>query len=358
MFISGVSRFILKHCDTDIKNKIPQINNLQLFEIREKKTLKKNAESKICNFKKPWFLLALALLPFVSGLFFANGISADDQPRILILNSNLSVKKYFIMQSQFKKKFKNPTVDIDIGSKWQEEGWLEKTIRKQNPELIFCIGSKAYIQANKLAKDAKMIFSLGINWRRFPRTEKTYVISPESPPLTQLMMYRYFFPDIKKVGVLYSKDNLEWFNLAKSQGKEVGIAVTGTLVEKGQALKGPLMETLQTTDAFWLIPDPVLLSSTKQAEEIFKLAANMKKPVFAYDKVYARFGASFIVSADIPTMAGQAARMASKLLNQKKIRNKVQDPAGSNIAINLEKIEKYGIKVNPKAISSVNEIIE
>lgn len=309
----------------------------------------------------------LARRSLISGVFFfcivflfaPDFLLAGKPGKVLIINSNSSVKKYSRMQTAFKANFTEPTAEMDIGSKWLDEKTAEKTILDVNPGLIFCIGSKAYLLASKVSEDANIIFSLGINWQRFPLTGKTYVIASESQPAMELTMYRYFFPEIKKVGVIYSMDhNKEWFKTAVMSGKEVDIEVLGVSIKKDKEIETALQDILPKVDALWLISDPIVLSDIKQVKRIFELSDAMKKPVFSYDKLFAGFGASLIISADIATMGGQAAKIADNILNKKEITEKVQYPAGSHIAINLKKIEQYGIPLNSKALSSVNDFIE
>ncbi|MGR3319466.1 MAG: ABC transporter substrate-binding protein [Candidatus Anammoxibacter sp.] len=289
----------------------------------------------------------------------ATSVAADKSKKVLILNSNASVKKYFMMQNEFKAKSKYHNVDVDLGSKWKSEKWLKNTIRNANPDLIFCIGSKAYDQASNLAKKIPKIFSLGINWRRMSISENTYVVASEVPVTTQLMMFRYFFPEIKTIGVLYSKtNNKKWYRKAVSEANDMEINIIGKAIKKDAALTEALQDMLPKVDALWLIPDPVILSGKEQVTQIFKESSKFGKPVFAYEKIFGDFGAAFIVSADVPTMARQAAQIAANALAGKDIGAKVQDPAGSYIAINLKKIEMYGVKLNSKAIPSVNDFIE
>lgn len=292
--------------------------------------------------------------------FGKTSASEDAKTKTLVLNSNRSVKKYSTMQSEFKAKFGKPTIEIDIsGSKWADEDWFEDILNEEAPDLIICIGSKAYLLAYKVAKKTDIIFSLGINWRRFPLTKNTYVIASEVPPITTLMMYRYFFPEIKKIGVLYSKKhNKEWFHTAVEEAKEVGMEIVGGTIKKQKEIRTVLNNMLFEVDALWIIPDPVVLSSRNQVEDIFKQCDAMKKPVFAYDKLFADFGAAFIVSADVPTIGGQVAKMATNILDHKEIVDKIQNPAGSYTTIDLEKIEDYGIKVNSRALPTVNDYIQ
>ena len=137
-----------------------------------------------------------------------------------------------------------------------------------------------------------------------------------------------------------------------SNAAEVGIEVIGVPIEKDKEVKAALNTLLPTIDALWLISDPVVLAGTERVKEIFTLCDAMKKPVFAYDKLFANFGAALIISADIATMGKQAAKMANNILNDNKSMEKAQNPAGSYIAINVKKLELYGIPLNSKALSS------
>lgn len=320
---------------------------------------RRNRESKGIVSSSPFLIFSFATILFIALIFSANSNAAEDNKKILILNSNLSVKKYFTMQNEFKAKFNRPTAEIDIGSKWKDEDWLEDAIHKEKPDLIFCIGSKAYIQAGKLSKKTQKILSLGINWQRLSLTKDTFVVASEVPATTQLMMYRYFFPEIDKIGVIYSKSNNEqWVEDAVSEANKMEIEIIGKAVKKKEEIVMELKDILTKVDALWLIPDHIVIASQEQTDQIFELANNLKKPVFTYEKIFGDLGAAFIVSADITTMARQAERIASNIFSGIDISERVQDPAGSYIAINLKKIEMYEIKLNPKALSSVNEFIE
>ena len=56
--------------------------------------------------------------------------------------------------------------------------------------------------------------------------KNTYGVSVELLPSMQLTLYRYFFPGINKIGVVYSKDyNKEWLETVIKSAKDVGITI-------------------------------------------------------------------------------------------------------------------------------------
>ncbi len=147
------------------------------------------------------FLILALLILFIPGTLIAR-----EHKNVLVLNSSLSINKYSIANSEFNYHATNLIGEIDLDSKWLDEKEIKDKIMEMDPDIIYCIGSKAYRMACKVGKDKNIIFSLIINRHRLPVGKNTYGISYELPQSMQLTMYRYFFHDINKIGVLYSKE--------------------------------------------------------------------------------------------------------------------------------------------------------
>jgi putative ABC transport system substrate-binding protein len=284
--------------------------------------------------------------------------------RILIVNSDTSVEKYATIQTEFESELSasNVTmVKLNLAKEKLDSSGLGKKVSEVNPSVIYTIGSKAYTTTVERVKDKPVIFSSMINWRRFPMTHNIYGISLELPAETELFMYSYLFPDIRRLGVLYSKShNSQWFEEAVPQTKEVGLTLQGKVIEKKGDISKALKELLPTIDALWLISDPLVLNDTEQIKQIFEAAAAQRKPIFAYNTLFTDYGAILTISADIPTMGRQAATLAQDIVSKQNIgeSDKVQFPAGSHISLNLKKAREYGIKINSEALSSVQNIID
>jgi putative ABC transport system substrate-binding protein len=174
-----------------------------------------------------------------------------------------------------------------------------------------------------------------------------------------LYLYSYLFPKIHRVGVLYSQRyNQQWFNTAMLQAQEVGISLYGQAIDKPEEINRALKILLPKVDAIWLISDPIVLYDKRSMQTIFAKAAARKKPIFAYNTLFMKYGAVLTIAADIPTMGRQAAGIAEDIINQEQVDKKVQPPAGSHVILNLKKVHEYGIKINNAALSSVEEIIQ
>lgn len=321
-----------------------------------------NNMRKVQKRHQPFMALCVFMIAFFASvllsLFITESLFADSNGKVLIINSDMSVGKYAYVQTEFKAGIDVVVDHIDLGSKWINEAKIKKKILKTAPDVIYCIGSKAYLFASKLAKDKKIVFSLVINWRRFSMGKNTYGIANELSQGMELTTLRYFFPDINKIGVLYSKAyNKEWLDIAIDKAKDLGIEIVGESVKKPKDIKKSLEKLLSGVDAVMLIPDPIVVNDVKSVYTIFEQCETMKKPVFAYSKAFINFKPVLVVAPDAITMGRQAGRLVNDLLQNHKIKERIQSPAGSHVILNLKKVEEYGLNLNSNALDSVNEII-
>lgn len=297
------------------------------------------------------WLLGLALALAAGSTAWADGSGAP----LLVVSSNASIAKYGLLETELRRHYAGEVIAIDLGSKWQDKSWLKEVLRRKQPQWIVCIGSRAYLETRELVRDVPIIFTSALNWQRFEIGDKTRVISSEVPALNQLTLFRILFPRLRRVGVLFSEaDNREWFEKAKQAAKEVGIEVVGVGVARHEELKQRLTEVLAASDALWLVPDPLVLAETRQVEEIFRQSEARRRPVFTYDKLFVPFGAALVVSADIPTMARQAVAMTQQAGTDSRA---AVEPAGSYIAVDAQRLARYGIELDQSMLSIVNELI-
>lgn len=284
-------------------------------------------------------------------------ISPSKPEGILIVNSDTSVEKYLTIQQEFETELSS----IKITNINLAKDSLPDILPDINPLLVYAIGSKAYNQVASTIKNKPLIFSSMINWRRFDISPNTYGVELELPAEMQLFMYSYLFPDISSLGVLYSENhNKQWFELAVSQAKEVGLSLYGQNVINTADVSQKLEELLTKVDALWLISDPIVLHDVNQVQQIFDLTNTVKKPIFAYNTLFSKYGAVLTIASDLPTMGRQAADLAKSIIEKQFIdtEEKIQLPAGSNITLNLKKVREYNININHSALSSVENIIQ
>ncbi len=302
-------------------------------------------------------MIMLVMVYYLLIALLSSNLSAQETPDLVILNSNHSINKYAITQKIFLADQDMPARVINLQEQSDEK--VADIIRRNHFKIIYCIGAKAYLLAHRLAPKAKIVFSSAINWQRLPKAESHYGIAQELPAEMQLTMFRYLFPEIKKIGILYSQQfNKQWLARALQAAQDVGIEITIFEVSPGQNIGLATKKILTQADALWLIPDPLVLTNKKTVLEIFHQAKKIKKPIFTYNKIFMAFGAQLIISADIPTIGRQVSALVNTLRNNQTIANRVSYPAGSHVILNMKKLEGYSIQLNKEALGSVNQIIE
>lgn len=284
---------------------------------------------------------------------------ADPNGKVMILNSNGAVKKYALAEESFLANVSNPTERVDMANGRASPAALQENLKNSGAALIYAVGSNAYQWAAQHAEQP-VVFSSVINWRRQRLPDNAYGIANELPSGVPLSMFRYLFPDLKTVGVLYSETfNKEWLAEAVAAAADVHIELIGEKVSTSSDISEALAKLLPRVDALWLISDPVVLANEKAAVELFRQSDANNKPVFAYDDVYVELGAVLTITADIPTMGIQAAKLAEDVLSARQfIPDHVESPAGSHITLNMGRLQRYNINLNRQALGSVNLVIE
>ncbi|MBN1550454.1 ABC transporter substrate-binding protein [bacterium] len=292
-------------------------------------------------------------------LIYPGSLAADKEPKVLVINSDAGIEKYKVAQEEFTGTLSRPVRAINLDDpKWKIAD-VENLLYDEYPDLVYCIGSKAYLIAHRFISEKDIVFSSIVNWQRFPVTGKTYGVSVELHSGIQMTLFRYIFPKVKKIGVLYStKYNSEWFKNTSTESKEMGIEIVGKSIAESKQSIDALRESLPAVDALWLIPDPLLMEDKDNLMKLFKACESRKLPVFSYHDSFIDYGALLVVSVDAPTIGRQAAGIAAEILSDGTIDEKVQYPAGSHIILNLKKVKEYGLQYNEAALSAVNQIVE
>jgi len=299
-------------------------------------------------------IILLCLLVLLYGV-----LTAGFKNKIMLINSSGAVEKYNVAQEAFKKTIPQPIIDVNLNEAQLKLSDVEDLLYDEYPDLIYCIGIKAYLIANKFVSEKNIVFSSIINWRRLPMTKNTYGVASELHPGFHLTLYRYIFPKIKNIGVLYSGEyNRQWIDRAQNEARTLGIEIMASDVTESRFAISTLKTILPEIDAQWLISDPVVMADKLTLLEIFKASDAASVPVFSYHPAFTESRAVLIVSVDNPTIGHQAAAIAKDVLTGDKPEERVQLPAGSHIALNLNKIKAYGIHYEEMALGSVNQIIE
>lgn len=282
---------------------------------------------------------------------------AGIKKKVLVLNSNQSVERYQIAEQYFSSSLSDYQLQVmNLQDKDKPVEYLQDQLNAEHYDLIYAIGAKALGSVNLIGPDLPVVFSAVLNWRRFKNQENYFGISSELSPQVQLTWFKYFFPDINTIGVLYSEENEYLIEEAEYVARNLGVRLVATQVRSQAHLKESAQNLLDQVDTLWLISDSYILSSVEKVRQLFAQADARKVPIFTYNPVFVEMGALMSLAADLPTIGRQAALMADDILERNWPEESIQFPVGSRIMLNSQKIREYSLKLNAGALDSVDEI--
>lgn len=293
------------------------------------------------------------------------GIPGDDPERatdarpVLVVNSDDSIARYQIPAASFAAAMRgHPVVTLDLHDRIDPVETLQDYLNEYAVAGVYAVGAKALGAVNYLAPEVPVVYSAVLAWREFQRESDAHGIASDIAPDAQLIWFRHFFPDIKRLGLLYSDNNSHMLDNAIAAAKRTGLTLVPRRVAHAHSQAEQLQRLLEDVDALWLISDPTVLSSTESITNLFAQADQKKVPVFSYKRLFVDYGATLSITADEVTSGRQAAVMLHQLMHADKPLPAVQFPAGSAITLNLDRVRRYQLNLNRTALDSVRELVD
>lgn len=275
--------------------------------------------------------------------------------KILLINSNSDIKKYRLTQKEFLENFDKEVISINI------KNWSNKETKDylfdEYPDIVYTIGSKAYQYTNRYIPEKKIFFSSIVNWQKLEMSENRFGVSNELHSGMKVALIKSIFPKLESISIIYSKHTKGIYENIKKSANEYDIRVIAKEIKDENTKLENISNTILDGEAFLLLPDLTLLSNEQLVKNIFTFAKRNKKPIFAYDELFIRFGATMILSIDNPTVGRQVATMLKKMLNKEKFK-KIQYPVGSNIIFNQTLAKEYNLSYDEQMLSIFNKVIK
>ena len=296
-------------------------------------------------------------------LLLISNISFAKQFKILIVNSNSAVARYEKISTAFQEQLrKNNYLPIEFNLGGREDHLesridLQQVIKLEEPDIVYCIGSKAYELSKEQIKDRILLFASIINWKKLNINNMTYGIANELSPEQEIMQLRLLFPDIKKIGLLYSEENnLNYVETIKNNAHALKTEIVAQPINDLSDIDAELKLLLPKIDLFWLIPDPLVLQNKDSILQIFQIAQQQNKPIYAYSDTFMEYGAILNISSDAATIGNQSAAIVMLLQQSTLIKDKVLTPIGTHVNLNICMVDKLKINFNKKELSSVAQL--
>lgn len=303
----------------------------------------------------------LTIQLFCLALFSAKNDCFAQEKSVLVINSDSSVSFYRSSQDSFKKAYNGKADTIDLGEKkWRNVYALQSTLYDIYPDVVYCIGTKAYLLANKFIPEKKIVFSSTASSTSLPQNDNAFGISSRLHSGMELMAFKLIFPEVKKIGIVYSdKFHKEWVRKAEKDAEKMGLSLRKIKCDSVLGMSQDNLNMLDGVDALWLQPDPGAFPDSERLNSVLSYCLEQKIPVFSYtSRLLSHESVVASVSVDSDTIGRQSAILVKRLLVGKSVKEKVNYPAGTEVKLNYRRAQKLGMKVDSQTVFSVNEVVD
>jgi len=195
-----------------------------------------------------------------------------------------------------------------------KENEIGDFIREEQPRLIVAIGADALEQVRQI-RTIPIIYLMVLNPSKIvPEAKNVTGVQMTPSPVQQVDLIRKALPNVSKVGVLYDPNNLSKFvRQAADAARPLGLELVTREIRAPREVPGALLRLRGEIDAFWMLPDPSVVSP--ETMEFFILFSGENRlPLVSFSRKYVDMGALLALDTDPYDMGMQAGEMATRLL--------------------------------------------
>ncbi len=194
-------------------------------------------------------------------------------------------------------------------------------IKVENPDVILTVGSAATKMAQNDLGETPIVFSAVLYpaisgfVKSLSRPGKnTTGASLNIPPDVQFRNFQKIVPNLKTIGVLYTKNTAPLIPPSRVVAGKMGMRLVAIEVNHERELPGALDSLAKVCDGIWSVADPTLFSpqSTK-----FILLRTIRRgiPFMGFSHHVVESGALFALDFDYKAVGRQAGHMVNRILD-------------------------------------------
>lgn len=243
---------------------------------------------------------------------------------------------------------------------------LKREILDDPPTLIFALGAKAAFAAKlwtKERQDIPVLFAMVLNYQKYHLLDgqsNITGISSEVNPGNQFLNLTLFAPQIRRIGVIYSKEySRELVAKATMATKMLGLELIETPITAKESFRRIYKELSGNVDGIWVLNDPVTYTLDNM-DWLQQRCIQDQLVCIGQSVNLTQIGILLSVRPDAAGIGVQAASMSKNILERKQLPSTigVMEPLGTNISLNLRTARRIGILLNPQALNLATTIIE
>lgn len=283
---------------------------------------------------------------------------AAEQATISVIFSS-NIEPYQQSYQGFKTFFDEKKVALSVFEHNLEKENAEAVhsqIKKERPDIVFVLGTKALQLAEEKINDTPVVFSMVLN----PGTivySNIYGVSLDIPPEIKLKNIKRILPDIKNVGIIYSPQSDIIYQDIAHACTDLGFQPVSKRIDSRKGFPDVLEDISQQIDCFLMTPDTDIYFP-KVAEHLLQTSVKNKFPVIGLSSSYVRAGALIAFDCDYEDLGRQAGEIALGILSGgKQVNTQFVKPRKVKISLNLLTAKRLDITIPPEIINQASEVV-
>ncbi len=279
--------------------------------------------------------------------------------RVFILISE-QISSFEVVKNSFMEEGKNDYqfLSLNLDGNYDDIDKLPAQIKKLNPDLILCIGSKSLESVAGKVTDIPILFAMVLDYQKFQpeKYENIAGVSLNIPAETIFYNFKNYFGEINNFGVMSSRDHISTLkeNRDRLQRANINISIRETDDPEDVPIKYQSLK--KSVQAFWMIPDPKVITE----ESFLFLVDNTisdKKSFIVYSEKFVKAGALFSTSPNYSTIGSQLAIKSQQILEdrQKPAQVGISPIIGTFLTVNKTTMKKLGLDIRMDGIDQVFE---
>jgi putative tryptophan/tyrosine transport system substrate-binding protein len=221
---------------------------------------------------------------------------------------------------------------------------LKSRILKENPALLVTIGGQALALAGDFPA-IPVIYLLTADPGLAGSHPAMTGVNMTIPPPLQLVQFARALPTARRVGMIYDPEQSEKLIAeARTNATKLGIELIAEPARGIGAVPALLAGLRGRIDAFWLLPDPVVLTP-RSLQEILLFSFRNNIPVLSFSSRYLDDGAAMAIVCDPAGMGEQAGGLVREILRNKNNVRRGPILPEAELVVNHKILKKMGISL-------------
>lgn len=256
--------------------------------------------------------------------------------------TTMNDKKVALWSSQYFLKQQNPEK-------------IAAQIRAEKPDIVFALGTRAAKFAAQYLNNFPIIYALVLNSEDLSGSNITGVLL-DIPAKMELEAVRKIFPEVKKIGAIYSDETLPRVNELNQAALDLGLQLIKKKISSDKELPQAV------SDIAWQINCLLMVADTKiyfpqSVRYLLLESLRQKFPVIGLSKLHTKAGALLSVDCDYTDLGRQGGELAMRVLDGEQPGNiPPERPRKVVFSLNLSSAGRLGIKFSPEIIRGTENV--